>query len=51
LVSNLTPFIPLSFQGEGEIILERGAKPLLNALENGGIMERERKLGGLIRNV
>ena len=26
----LTPFIPLSYQGEGEDRLKRGAKPLLN---------------------
>ncbi len=26
----LTPFIPLSFKGEGEDRLKRGAKPLLN---------------------
>jgi len=25
---DLTPFIPLSFQGEGEEILERGKAPL-----------------------
>jgi hypothetical protein len=28
---NLTPFIPLSFKGEGEEILEEGLAPLLNA--------------------
>jgi len=26
---NLTPFVPLSFQGEGEETLERGEAPLL----------------------
>jgi len=29
---NLTPFIPLSFKGEGEEILERGETPLLHTL-------------------
>ena len=28
-IINLTPFIPLSFKGEGEEILERGFAPLL----------------------
>jgi len=28
----LTPFIPLSFKGEGEGLKKRGAKPLLDAL-------------------
>jgi hypothetical protein len=28
LFINLTPFIPLSFEGEGEEILERGFAPL-----------------------
>jgi len=32
LSKNLTPFIPLSFQGEGEEILERGFAPLLPTL-------------------
>ena len=31
LFNNLTPFIPLSFQGEGDEIIEEGRKPLLNA--------------------
>ena len=30
--TNLTPFIPLSFKGEGEEIIERGEAPLLPAL-------------------
>ena len=29
---NLTPFIPLSFKGEGEEVLERGFAPLLPTL-------------------
>jgi len=29
---NLTPLIPLSFKGEGEEVLERGAKPPLTTL-------------------
>ncbi len=29
---NLTPFIPLSFKGEGEEVLERGEAPLLPTL-------------------
>jgi len=32
LFINLTPFIPLSFKGEGEEILERGFAPLLPTL-------------------
>jgi len=28
----LTPLIPLSFQGEGEIFLKEGLTPLLNTL-------------------
>jgi len=53
IYSYLTPFIPLSFKGEGEFLLE-GASPLLNALlmsnliancalpskERGGILKR-----------
>jgi hypothetical protein len=32
LFINLTPFIPLSFKGEGEEILERGEAPLFPML-------------------
>jgi hypothetical protein len=32
LFVNLTPFIPLSFEGEGEEILKEGLTPLLDAL-------------------
>jgi len=31
LFINLTPFIPLSFKGEGEEILKRGALPLFDS--------------------
>jgi len=27
---NLTPFIPLSFKGEGELVLKEGLAPLLD---------------------
>jgi len=32
LFVDLTPFVPLSFEGEGEEIVERGEAPLLPTL-------------------
>jgi len=45
LFINLTPFIPLSFKGEGEEILERGFAPLLPALPLPLLREGVRGIG------
>ncbi len=46
LFTNLTPFIPLSFEGEGEEILEGGEAPLLPALPLPLTNNKGRGLGG-----
>jgi len=38
--NNLTPFVPLSFQGEGERKIEEGRQPLLNTLSTVASKER-----------
>jgi len=56
LFINLTPFIPLSFKGEGEEILEKGFAPLLPAfplplIREGGQGDRlldDSEIGGQI---
>jgi len=46
LFTNLTPFIPLSFEGEGEEILEGGEAPLLPTLPLPLTNNKGRGLGG-----